>query len=217
MMKYYSLYDFAGFCVGHKYCERSNAMNVDLQQLKESYNLTGKRVAVLATDGFEQSELEVPVAALKACGADVEIISPKASIRGWDDENWGKSWTADCLLDEARSDDYDSLVLPGGVMNSDKLRTFSKAVVFTRSFFDQKKPVAAICHAGQILIEAGVVDGRKMTSYASIRMDLENAGAQWIDQSVVVDQGFTTSRSPEDLADFCDKMCEEIQEGIHRA
>ncbi len=192
-------------------------MKIDFKKLKTDYNLSGKRIAVLATDGFEQSELDVPVEALRTCGAQVDIIAPKAgTICGWSGENWGEKRKVDKTLSEVSANDYDSLVLPGGVLNSDKLRTVAEAVEFTREFFEQQKPVAAICHAGQLLIEANLVEGRTLTSYASIRIDLENAGALWEDSSVVVDQGLTTSRSPDDLPDFCDKMCEEILEGIHR-
>ncbi len=192
-------------------------MKTDFNQLKTKYNLFGKRVAVLATDGFEQSELDVPVQALKSCGAHVDIVAPEAgTICGWLDKGWGEKRKVDKILAEVSANDYDSLVLPGGVINSDKLRTDPDALEFTREFFEQQKPVAAICHAGQLLIEANLVDGRTLTSYPSIRVDLENAGAYWEDRSVVVDQGLTTSRSPDDLADFCDKMCEEILEGTHR-
>jgi len=192
-------------------------MKIDFNKLKATYDLTGKRVAVLATDGFEQSELDVPVQALKDCGAQVDIIAPKAgTICGWSEKNWGQPRKVDKVLSDVSADYYDSLVLPGGVLNSDSLRTFPDAVEFAREFFEQQKPVAAICHAGQLLIEADLVEGRTLTSYASIRIDLENAGALWEDSSVVVDQGLTTSRSPEDLPDFCDKLCEEILEGVHR-
>ncbi len=192
-------------------------MKINFEKLKANYNLSGKRVAVLSTDGYEQSELDVPVEALEACGARVDIIAPEpGTIRGWKDKNWGDKKPVTRTLDDAIADDYDSLVLPGGVLNSDKLRTFPEAVIFAREFFEQGKPVAAICHAAQLLIEADLVQGRNMTSYHSIRTDLENAGANWEDQSVVVDQGLTTSRSPADLPDFCDKMCEEILEGVHR-
>jgi len=193
-------------------------MKTDFNQLKANYDLIGKRVAVLATDGFEQDELDVPVQALRSCGAQVDIVAPKAgTICGWSDKDWGEKRKVDKLLSDVSGEDYDSLVLPGGVLNSDKLRTIPDAVDFTREFFEQHKPVAAICHAGQLLIEAHVVDGRTLTSYPSIRLDLENAGASWVDESVVVDQGLTTSRSPDDLADFCNKLCEEISEGAHRA
>ncbi len=192
-------------------------MKIDFQELKKNYDLSGKRVAVIATDGFEQSELDVPVEALETCGAKVDIIAPEAgTIKGWDDKDWGKKRDVTKTLDEVSAADYDALVVPGGVLNSDTLRTFPKAVAITRDFFGQNKPVAVICHGGQTLIEADVVKGRKMTSYKSIRKDLENAGAIWEDSSVVVDQGFVTSRSPDDLPDFCRKMCEEIQEGKHR-
>ncbi|MEO5916265.1 MAG: type 1 glutamine amidotransferase domain-containing protein [Luteolibacter sp.] len=192
-------------------------MKTDFKQLKMNYDLSGKRVAVLATDGFEQSELDVPVQALKTCGAEVHIVAPEpGTIRGWSGKDWGEKRQVTKILADASADDYDSLVLPGGVINSDRLRTLPDAVEFAREFFEQQKPVAAICHAAQLLIEADVVEGRAMTSYPSIRIDLENAGALWEDQSVVVDQGLTTSRSPEDLPDFCEKLCEEILEGIHR-
>ncbi|GAA5122025.1 type 1 glutamine amidotransferase [Luteolibacter yonseiensis] len=192
-------------------------MKTDFNLLKATYDLSGKRVAVLATDGFEQSELDVPVEALQTCGAQVDIVAPKAgTIRGWSGKDWGQSRKVDKALAEVNADYYDSLVLPGGVLNSDKLRTIPDAVEFVREFFEQQKPVAAICHAGQLLIEADLVDGRTLTSYSSIRLDLENAGATWEDLSVVVDNGLTTSRSPDDLPDFCNKMCEEILEGAHR-
>lgn len=192
-------------------------MKIDFNLLKETYDLKGKRVAVLATDGFEQSELDVPVQALKTCGAQVDIVAPDAgSIRGWSGKDWGEKRDVDKVLADVTADHYDSLVLPGGVLNSDHLRTIPEAVEFAREFFEQQKPVAAICHAGQLLIEADVVEGRTLTSFASIRRDLENAGASWEDLSVVVDNGLTTSRSPDDLPDFCNKMCEEILEGAHR-
>lgn len=192
-------------------------MKIDFTLLKATYDLTGKRVAVLATDGFEQSELDVPVEALRTCGAHVDIVAPQSgSICGWNGKDWGEKRKVDKVLADVTADYYDSLVLPGGVLNSDKLRTIPEAVEFTREFFEQQKPVAAICHAGQLLIEADLVDGRTLTSYASIRLDLENAGALWEDLSVVVDNGLTTSRSPDDLPDFCNKLCEEILEGAHR-
>ena len=191
-------------------------MNTNFDQLKEAYDLTGKRVAVIATDGFEQSELDTTVEALETCGAWVDIISVKPGyICGWDEENWGEEREVSDTLDEVSAEDYDALVIPGGELNSDTLRTFEEAVTFTRDFFEQQKPVAAICHGVQLLIEAEVVKGRKLTSYESIRKDLENAGALWEDQSVVVDQGLVTSRKPSDLPDFCRKMCEEIHEGTH--
>jgi len=191
-------------------------MKNDFSDLAKKYDLSSKHVAVLATDGFEQSEFDVPVEALKACGAKVDVVAPESgTIRGWDDKNWGADREVTKTLDEVSASDYDGLVLPGGVLNSDTIRTFPKAVDFARDFFRQHKPVAAICHAAQLLIEADVVDGRTLTSYESIRKDLENAGARWKDKSVVVDQGLTTSRKPDDLPDFCAKMCEELFEGKH--
>lgn len=178
--------------------------------------LENKKVAVLATDGFEQSELEKPVEALKDAGATVEIVSIKSGkIKGWDEKDWGDEVAVDKTLDEVSSSDYDALVLPGGVMNPDTLRTNESAVAFAKAFMDAKKPVAAICHGPWLLAEADVVRGRKMTSYKSIQTDLKNAGADWVDQEVVTDNGFVTSRNPGDLPAFCKKMIEEIGEGRH--
>lgn len=180
---------------------------------KKAWDLTGLKVAIIATDGFEQSELVVPAAALQSAGATVDIVAPESgTIRGWDEDKWGDDVPVNRTLDEAHADDYDGLVLPGGVLNSDAIRTFEKAVKLTREFFDQRKPVAAICHAGQLLIEAEVVDGRTLTSYPSIRKDLENAGAAWKDQEVVVDKRLVSSRSPKDLPAFCEKLCENLYE-----
>lgn len=178
--------------------------------------LENKKVAVLATDGFEQSELEKPVAALKDAGATVEIVSIKpGKIKGWDEKNWGKEVTVDKTLDQVSSNDYDALVLPGGVMNPDTLRTNKAAVAFAKAFMDAKKPVSAICHGPWLLAEADAVQGRKMTSYQSIQTDLKNAGANWVDEEVVTDNGLVTSRNPDDLPAFCKKMIEEIGEGRH--
>lgn len=178
--------------------------------------LNGKRVAILATEGFEQSELEQPRDALKAAGATVEIVSPKSGeIRGWQKGNWGPAVKVDRALADAEAGDYDALVLPGGVINPDKLRVEPKAVQFVKDFNGAKKPIAAICHGPWLLVEAGVIEGVQATSYKSIRTDLENAGALWIDQEVVVDRGIVTSRSPEDLPAFCRKTIEEIAEGRH--
>jgi protease I len=178
--------------------------------------LKGKTVAILATDGFEQSELEQPRKALIQAGAKTQVVSPKAkSIKGWDTDKFGKDVPVDVELKNASADDYDALLLPGGVMNPDKLRLLPEAVDFVKSFFEAGKPVAAICHGPQILIDADVVDGRKMTSYPSIRKDLINAGAMWMDEEVVTDQGLVTSRKPDDIPAFNEKMIEEIAEGIH--
>ncbi len=183
---------------------------------KDQYDLLGKRVAVVATDGFEQSELMKPVEALQTCGVKVDILSPEGDqIRGWTEKNWGQIIKADYSIGEADPGDYDGLLLPGGVMNSDSLREVPDARDFVRHFFEEGKPVFAICHGAQILIDTGLVEGRRMTSYSSIAPDLQNAGADWEDAEVVVDNGFVTSRSPEDLPAFCAKMCEELAEGIH--
>lgn len=176
-------------------------------------------VAVLATDGFEQSELTEPVRALEEAGAAVHIVSPKhGQIRGWKDGNWGDSVDVDRTIEEAqaRVSEYDALVLPGGVMNPDQLRMREDATRFVREFFKAGKPVAAICHGPQILIDCGVIEGRQVTSYPSIKNDLKNAGARWVDQEVVVDEGLVTSRTPEDLEAFNAKMLEEIREGVHQ-
>ena len=178
--------------------------------------LSGRKVAILATDGFEQSELEQPRDALKAAGATVEIVSLKSGeIRGWKNKDWGTAVKVDRALDQAKAATYDALVLPGGVINPDKLRVEPKAVQFVRDFFQAKKPIAAICHGPWLLVEAGVIEGVQATSYKSIRTDMENAGALWVDQEVVVDRGIVTSRSPDDLPAFCRKAVEEIAEGRH--
>jgi protease I len=179
-------------------------------------NLAGKRVAIVATDGFEQSELAEPRRALEAAGAKTEIISLRTgSIRGWKEKNWGDTVTVDKTVGQANPDDYDALVLPGGVMNPDKLRTDQDAVTFVRTFFDKSKPVGAICHGPWTLINAGVVQGRLMTSWPSLRQDLVNAGARWTDEQVVVDRGLVTSRKPEDIPAFNRKLVEAIAEGVH--
>ncbi len=185
---------------------------------ENKYDLSGCKVAVLATDGFEQSELMEPVAALRGTGASVSIVSlPDSadSIRGWNDGNWGDSVSVDDTVDSVSADDFQALVLPGGVINPDKLRANEDAVEFVRSFLEDGKPVAAICHGPWMLAEADVLKGRTITSYHSIKTDLVNAGANWVDESVVVDHGLVTSRNPDDMADFIDKMLEEIEEGVH--
>jgi protease I len=176
--------------------------------------LDGRKVAVLATDGFEQSELEKPIEALKAEGATVDVISLKTGdIQGMEHDQKGRKTTVDKALAGADAADYDALVLPGGVANPDKLRTEPKAVDFVRSFAEAKKPIAAICHGPWTLINAEVVEGRKMTSWPSLQVDLENAGADWVDEEVVVDRGLVTSRNPGDLPAFCDKMIETFAQG----
>jgi protease I len=178
--------------------------------------LKGRKVAILATNGVEQSELEKPRAALEEAGAETILISPEnEEIWAWDEDEKGDSFPVDVQLKNASPDEYDALLLPGGVMNPDKLRTLPEAVSFARSFFEAGKPVAAICHGPQTLIDADVIMGRKMTSYPSIKADLQNAGAKWVDETVVVDQGFVTSRKPSDIPAFNRKMIEEFAEGIH--
>jgi protease I len=175
-----------------------------------------KKAAILATNGFEQSEFEKPIEALKKEGIAVEVISIKnGTIKGWKGKNWGDEFQVDKSLDNALSTDYDILVLPGGVINSDSLRVNEPAVKFVADFFEQGKPIAAICHAPWILIETGKLKGKRVTSYKTIKTDLINAGADWKDEEVVVDNGLITSRSPKDLPAFCEKIIEEIKEGIH--
>lgn len=179
--------------------------------------LQGKRVAILATDGFEQVELVEPAKALETEGAQVEVVSPKeGTIRGWHGENWAKDPVkVSKMVHQANVDDYDALMLPGGVANPDLLRRDENAISFVRDFFTKGKPVAAICHAPQTMIEAGVVEGRRLTSFPSIRKDLVNAGADWVDAPVVTDHGLITSRHPGDLEEFNKKMIEEFAEGVH--
>jgi protease I len=178
--------------------------------------LSGKTVAILATHGFEQSELEVPRDKLKAAGATVHIVSPEqGEIKGWNEKDWGRPVKVDRKLDDVSVDDYHAIVLPGGQINPDLLRVNDKALEFIRAFFDQKKVVAAICHAPWLLIEAGIAKGRKMTSYHSIKTDVINAGAKWEDSEVVTDNGIVTSRQPSDLEAFSAKVIEEIAEGRH--
>ena len=178
--------------------------------------LEGKKVAILATNGFEQSELFEPYEALKDEGATVDIISLKEDdIKGWSGDNWGKSISVDKLIENANESDYNALVLPGGVANPDTLRTDNDALEFIRAFFKSGKPVAAICHAPWLLISADVIKNREVTSYKSIKDDVKNAGASWQDKSVVVDSGLITSRNPDDLPDFISKIIEEIREGVH--
>ena len=179
-------------------------------------NLSEKKVAILVTDGFEQSEFTEPKKAVETAGAKVDVVSiENGSIKSWTDGNWGCDFQVDHTVDDVSAADYDALILPGGVINPDKLRRNSKAVAFVRSFVEQEKPVSAICHGPWLLAEAGVLEGRKITSFSSIKTDLINAGAHWVDEEVVVDQGLTTSRSPNDLPAFCKKVVEEIAEGKH--
>jgi protease I len=176
--------------------------------------LDGKKVAILVTDGFEQVEMTEPRRALDEAGAETVLVSPKdGRVKGWRHTDWGDEFPVDRPLASARADDFDALLLPGGVMNPDHLRQDPQAVSFVRDFFEAKKPVAAICHGPWMLVEADVVDGRKVTSWPSIQTDLKNAGAQWVDQAVVTDQGLVTSRNPDDIPAFNRKMVEEFAEG----
>jgi protease I len=180
--------------------------------------LSGLKVAVLATDGFEQAELEKPVAALQAEGADVAVVSPKSGqIQGWEHQDKGRTVAVDRPLAEADADDFDALVLPGGVMNPDALRLVPSAIDFVRTFAEADKPIAAICHGPWTLINAEAVEGKTMTSWPSLQADLENAGAEWVDREVVVDGRLVTSRKPDDLPAFCAKMIDLFQEetGAH--
>jgi protease I len=177
-------------------------------------DLNGKKIAILATNGFEQSELEAPRDRLKRAGATVDVVSlAGGEIKGWDKKDWGRSVKVDKTLDEVAAADYDAVVLPGGQINPDLLRVEPKALKFIKDIFDAKKVVAAVCHAPWLLIETGIAKGRKMTSFKSIKTDVANAGAQWEDSEVVVDQGVITSRNPGDLEAFSAKIIEEIKEG----
>jgi protease I len=178
--------------------------------------LDHKKIAILATHGFEQSELEVPRDRLKAAGATVHIVSLKSGeIKGWEMKDWGRPVKVDKTLDQVSADEYDALVLPGGQINPDLLRVEPKALAFIKDIFNQDKIVAAVCHAPWLLIETGIAKGRRMTSYKSIKTDVMNAGAKWEDSEVVVDNGVITSRNPGDLNAFSAKIIEEVSEGKH--
>jgi protease I len=182
-----------------------------------SLQLEGKRVAIVVTDGFEQDELEKPRQALEEAGAKTEVISPKAGkVKGWKYTDWGTEVAVDKELRQADPNQYDALMLPGGQMNPDNLRMDKGAVQFIQSFVQTGKPIAAICHGPLTLIEAGAVKGRRLTSFPSIKTDLRNAGAEWVDQEVVTDQGLVTSRKPDDIPAFNRKMIEEFAGGRQR-
>jgi protease I len=183
-----------------------------------SSDIAGLKVAIVATDRFEESELTEPRRALMEAGAKVDVVAPHGgSIQGMNHADPGGKVTVDRVLDDTRADEYDALVLPGGVANPDALRTNEKAIAFIRHFVETSKPIAAICHGPWTLIEADAVRGRTMTSWPSLQTDLRNAGATWVDREVVVDRGLVTSRKPDDLKAFCGKMIEEFKEGRHAA
>jgi protease I len=180
--------------------------------------LKNKKIAILATDGFEYVELAEPRKALETAGAKAEVVSPKPDkIKGWNHTDWGESVSVDVALNAADPNNYDGLLLPGGVMNPDHLRQDPKAVQFVKSFFEAHKPVAAICHGPWMLVEANVLHGRKVTSWPSLQTDIRNAGGEWTDQQVVTDHGLVTSRKPDDIPAFNKKMIEEFAEGKHDA
>jgi protease I len=181
-----------------------------------SDHLNGKKVAILVTKGFEQVELTEPKKALEQAGAQTKIVSPdEGNVRAWDMKDWGREFPVDVALDSARPEDFDALLLPGGVMNPDHLRMNPQAVQFVRHFFDSGKPIAAICHGPWTLVEADAVRGRTMTSYPSLKTDIRNAGGRWVDEECVTDNGIVTSRKPDDIPAFNRKMIEEFAEGRH--
>jgi protease I len=178
--------------------------------------LSDKRVAILAEDGFEESELMAPMKAMQAAGIFVEIISPeKDTVQAWDHDHWSFELPVDVNIKDAISDYYDALVIPGGVMSPDKMRTNYDCIQFARDFLMSGKPIGAICHGPQLLIETGLLEGRIMTSYCSVKTDLINAGVKWVDREVVDDNGLITSRSPEDLPAFNKMLLKEIEIGVH--
>ncbi len=181
-------------------------------------SIQGKLVAILTENGFEEAELTSPKKELEAAGATVHIVSPqKEKVKAWDHDHWSIELPVDKNINDADAEDYDALLIPGGVINPDKMRTNKQCVDFAQQFLESGKPVAAICHGPQLLIETGMISGREMTSYQSIKTDLINAGVNWVDKEVVVDRGLVTSRSPKDLDAFNKKMIEEIKEGVHSA
>ena len=178
--------------------------------------LNGKKVAILVADGFEQEELTSPREALEIAGAEIEIVSPaEGEVQGWNHDDKADTFRVDMPLNLARSDDYDALLLPGGVRNPDQLRMMTRAIEFVDGFFATGKPVAAICHAPWLLIETNVIRGKTITSWPSLKTDLTNAGAHWVDRQVVVDDGLVTSRKPADIPAFNKKMIEEFADGRH--
>jgi protease I len=185
--------------------------------MKEDTKLRDRRIAIVATDGFEERELLEPKQALEAAGAEVEVVSLKlGEIRAWKEQDWGTTIAVDRIIDEADMEDYDALMLPGGVINADKIRADASAIEFVSDMVRAGKPVAVICHGAWVLIETGETAGRRMTSWPSLKTDLENAGAEWVDEEVVVDNGWVSSRKPADIPAFNKKMIEEFCEGRHQ-
>lgn len=179
-------------------------------------DLKNLKVAILTENGFEQIELTSPKEAMEQAGVTVHVISPQEKeVKAWDKDKWGITIPVDRNIADANADEYDGLLLPGGVLNPDKLRMNEMAVEFVKRFLEEGKPVAAICHGPQTLIETGLIEGREMTSYPSIKTDLINAGVTWVDREVVVDKGLVSSRSPKDLPAFNKKLLEELTEGVH--
>ena len=186
--------------------------------MTKNTKLAGKKVAILVANGFEQVEMTEPRKALDLAGAKTEIVSPEpGKVKGWQHTQWGDEFPVDVTLDAAQAASYDALLLPGGVMNPDQLRANPKAVQFVKDFGAAGKPIAAICHGPWTLIEAGLVRGRRLTSYHSIQTDLKNAGANWVDEAVVVDHGLISSRQPSDIPAFNQAMIEEIAKGSHHS
>lgn len=178
-------------------------------------NLKNKKIAIISEDGFEEVELTSPKEELEKAGAEVHVISSHDKVKGWNHDHWTIELDADKKIDEVNADDYDALMIPGGVINPDRMRANPLFVEFAKKFLKANKPVGAICHGPQLLIETHLLQGREMTSYHSVRTDIENAGARWHDKEVVTDNGLVTSRSPKDLPAFNKKLIEEISEGIH--
>ena len=179
--------------------------------------INSKRVAILTENGFEEIELTSPKKAMEDAGIKVDIVSSeKGKVKAWNHDHWSIELPVDVNLSNANMDDYDALMIPGGVINPDQMRVNPDYVNFAKDFMESGKPVAAICHGPQLLIETGLLAGRRMTSYPSVKTDIKNAGAEWIDQEVVVDNGLVTSRSPKDLDAFNRKLLEEIREGVHQ-
>lgn len=179
-------------------------------------SIQGKKVAILTENGFEEVELTSPKKALEEAGAIVHIVSPQTEkVKAWDVDHWSIELPVDAVLSNTKAEDYDALLIPGGVLNPDKMRENKECIAFAQHFLEQGKPLASICHGPQLLIETGMISGRQMTSYPSIQTDLKNAGVTWVDEEVVVDNGLVTSRSPKDMEPFIKKMLEEIGEGKH--